>query len=72
MISPQGIRWFVGVTLLITAISVVLLFVLAWVFLSGIAFIVAMFVLPVIAVVIYALIWRLITPPNMYGHVIKK
>ncbi len=74
MISPEGIRWFVRVTLAITAISVVLLFVLTWIFLSGIAFIVAMFLLPVVTVAGYVLIWRLITPRNMYGQdfVIKK
>ena len=74
MISPEGIRWFVRVTLAITAISVVLLFVLTWIFLSGIAFIVAMFLLPVFATALFVLIWRLITPRNMHGqdYVIKK
>lgn len=74
MISPQTIRWYVRLTLLISAILAALFFVLAWIFLSGIAFIVAMFLLPVVTVAGYVLIWRLITPRNMYGQdfVIKK
>ena len=68
MISPQGLMFYRGISIISALILTAVLFLLASRFFSATALMIGMLI-PVVFVVSYGLVWQLVLPKGAYGHV---
>jgi hypothetical protein len=71
-ISPQRLRFLFRLSLSAAVGVAAVLFTMVWIFFSGWVFAVAIMLIPVFALIVLTVVWKLVLPTNAHGHIERK